>query len=570
MSNRRLSEKWIKASIIGTIWAASEIVLGSFLHNLRVPFSSNFLTGIGIIIMISTSYKWKERGLFWRAGLICALMKTMSPSAVIFGPMVAIFSQSVMLELFTRVFGRNAVGYLTGAIFAMTWNLFQKIMNFIIYYGFNIANIYADLLKYAERQLNIDFDLVWSPIFALAAIYATLGVIAGIAGMMVGRRLVREPAAYRLGHARKNNNRLSPDRQQFNYSVSWLFLNIVLIITAFFLLNYAGWPVWSIAITAIVIVWILRYKRALRQLSRPRIWIFFVIITMATSFVIGKIQSDDWIRGLEIGIQMNFRAMIVILGFSVLGTELYNRKVREFFARTAFRQLPFALEISMKSLPMTIASVPEAKVIARSPVSVICSVISQIEQRLTEVKKELSRHIYIITGAIGEGKTTQVRKLVEQLKAGNVSVMGIYSPRIMVDGQTAGYDVVDVDSGLRVPFLRVDSKSESKKIGRYSINPAAIEAGLKSLSAALDSNPDVIVADEIGKMELGNEGWFEKIDGMLKGSSILVFAVRDSFVEEIVNKFEMKDYSVMPVSEHLHLELARVIEERISRYRPAQ
>jgi nucleoside-triphosphatase THEP1 len=570
MSNRRLSEKWIKASIIGTIWAASEIVLGSFLHNLRVPFSSNFLTGIGIIIMISTSYKWKERGLFWRAGLICALMKTMSPSAVIFGPMVAIFSQSVMLELFTRVFGRNAVGYLTGAIFAMTWNLFQKIMNFIIYYGFNIANIYADLLKYAERQLNIDFDLVWSPIFALAAIYATLGVIAGIAGMMVGRRLVREPAAYRLGHARKNNNRLSPDRQQFNYSVSWLFLNIVLIITAFFLLNYAGWPVWSIAITAIVIVWILRYKRALRQLSRPRIWIFFVIITMATSFVIGKIQSDDWIRGLEIGIQMNFRAMIVILGFSVMGTELYNRKVREFFARTAFRQLPFALEISMKSLPMTIASVPEAKVIARSPVSVICSVISQIEQRLTEVKKELSRHIYIITGAIGEGKTTQVRKLVEQLKTGNVSVMGIYSPRIMVDGQTAGYDVVDVDSGLRVPFLRVDSKSESKKIGRYSINPAAIEAGLKSLSAAMDSNPDVIVADEIGKMELGNEGWFEKIDGMLKGSSILVFAVRDSFVEEIVNKFEMKDYSVMPVSEHLHLELARVIEERISRYRPAQ
>ncbi|MBK7732381.1 MAG: DUF2478 domain-containing protein [Bacteroidales bacterium] len=570
MSNRRLSEKWIKASIIGTIWAASEIVLGSFLHNLRVPFSSNFLTGIGIIIMISTSYKWKERGLFWRAGLICALMKTMSPSAVIFGPMVAIFSQSVMLELFTRVFGRNAVGYLTGAMFAMTWNLFQKIMIFIIYYGFNIANIYADLLKYAERQLNIDFDLVWSPIFALAAIYATLGVIAGIAGMMVGRRLVREPAAYRLGHARKNNNRLSPDRQQFNYSVSWLFLNIVLIITAFFLLNYAGWPVWSIAITAIVIVWILRYKRALRQLSRPRIWIFFVIITMATSFVVGKIQSDDWIKGLEIGIQMNFRAMIVILGFSVLGTELYNRKVREFFARTAFRQLPFALEISMKSLPMTIASVPEAKVIARSPVSVICSVISQIEQRLTEVKKELSRHIYIITGAIGEGKTTQVRKLVEQLKAGNVSVMGIYSPRIMVDGQTAGYDVVDVDSGLRVPFLRVDSKSESKKIGRYSINPAAIEAGLKSLSAAMDSNPDVIVADEIGKMELGNEGWFEKIDGMLKGSSILVFAVRDSFVEEIVNKFEMKDYSVMPVSEHLHLELARVIEERISSYQPAQ
>ena len=48
-----LSEKWIKASIIGTIWAASEIVLGSFLHNLKVPFSGNVLTANGLIILIS-------------------------------------------------------------------------------------------------------------------------------------------------------------------------------------------------------------------------------------------------------------------------------------------------------------------------------------------------------------------------------------------------------------------------------------------------------------------------------------------------------------------------------------
>ena len=87
------------ASIIGTIWAASEIVLGSFLHNLKVPFSGNILTAIGIIILISVSYIWKEKGLFWRAGLICAIMKTMSPSAVIFGPMIAIFSEAMLLEI---------------------------------------------------------------------------------------------------------------------------------------------------------------------------------------------------------------------------------------------------------------------------------------------------------------------------------------------------------------------------------------------------------------------------------------------------------------------------------------
>ena len=38
----KLSEKWIKASIAGTIWAASEIVLGSFLHNLKFRSAAIF------------------------------------------------------------------------------------------------------------------------------------------------------------------------------------------------------------------------------------------------------------------------------------------------------------------------------------------------------------------------------------------------------------------------------------------------------------------------------------------------------------------------------------------------
>ncbi|MBK6284537.1 MAG: hypothetical protein IPF54_19595 [Draconibacterium sp.] len=130
-----LNEKWIKAAILGTIWASSEIVLGSFLHNLRIPFSGNILTAIAIIILISANYKWQENGLFWRAGVICALLKTMSPSAVIFGPMIAIFTESVLLELSVRILGRSIPGYILGAVLAMSWNLFQKIFNFVIFTG---------------------------------------------------------------------------------------------------------------------------------------------------------------------------------------------------------------------------------------------------------------------------------------------------------------------------------------------------------------------------------------------------------------------------------------------------
>src|SRR5512141_1386767 len=93
----QLNPKWMKAAVLGCLWASSEIVLGSFLHNLRIPFSGNILTGIGLMILISVSFLWKEKGLFWRAGLVCALMKTVSPSAVIFGPMIAILSEAILL-----------------------------------------------------------------------------------------------------------------------------------------------------------------------------------------------------------------------------------------------------------------------------------------------------------------------------------------------------------------------------------------------------------------------------------------------------------------------------------------
>ena len=81
-----LNQKWIKASVLGSVWAASEIVLGSFLHNIRMPFSGNVLVGIAMILLISASHLWKEKGVIWRSGLIAALLKTMSPSAIIFTP----------------------------------------------------------------------------------------------------------------------------------------------------------------------------------------------------------------------------------------------------------------------------------------------------------------------------------------------------------------------------------------------------------------------------------------------------------------------------------------------------
>jgi nucleoside-triphosphatase THEP1 len=566
-----LSDKWIKASITGTLWAASEIVLGSFLHNLKVPFSGNILTAIGVIILISVSYIWTEKGLFWRAGLICAIMKTMSPSAIIFGPMVAIFSEAALMEISVRLLGKTLAGYILGAMLAMSWNLFQKIMNFIIFYGFNIVDLYTNLIKFAQKQLNINFDIVWLPPIVLLIFYCIFGIIAALIGIKIGRQILKQPSNHNTlnvnGINSKNQIKIKPE---FRYSMLWLFADLVLLTGSLVLLSYASWIYWSVTVLAIVTIWAFRYRGALRKLSKPKFWIFFVLITMLTAFVFTSVMtgSKSVLDGMLLGLQMNFRAIIIIAGFSVLGTELYNPVIRGFFLKTYFKQLPLALELSFESLPSMIANIPDFKTIMKNPVSVFNKTISQVEIRLAEIKEQSrnNRKIFIMTGSREQGKTTQLQKIIGFLKENEIAVGGIYSPRVMENNETIGYDIVDVTNNEREIFLRHPGDENLAKIGRFSVYPSGLQKGVDSLGASSNLNNKIVIIDEAGLLELQDQGWAGSIQNLLNESDKhLLLVVRDSFVEKIIHKWNLRQCHVYNISDYDYLAIGKSIIDQISR-----
>ncbi|HPT11270.1 MAG TPA: ATPase, T2SS/T4P/T4SS family [Bacteroidales bacterium] len=554
-SRQILNDKWIKASIIGAIWAASEIVLGSFLHNLKVPFAGNLLTGIGIIILVSISYIWKEKGLFWRSGVICALMKTISPSAVIFGPMIAIFSESVLMELSSRIFGRTVVGYLLGSMLAMSWNLFQKIINYIIFYGFDIIGLYTSLLKYAEKQFSIPVDMVWAPIILLLIIYCVMGILAAIIGMRVGRRLPEHPVA-ETPQLKKAPLQAEKKRENnFRYSIIWLIIDILLIPATLILINNTRFVMWIGPVLMVAFVWSLRYKRALRQLSKPKFWIFFVVITMLTAFIFTKVTpgSNSLKDGLMLGVQMNFRAAIVIMGFAVLGTELYNPLIINYFLRTRLRQLPVALELAFDSLPSMIASIPDFKTVTRNPGSVFYTILSQTDERLEEVKNILRRknHVFIITGPTESGKTTAIQYLEKILNEENVSVSGIISRRIMEGGITKGYELIDIKTGTIIPFLNADGVMKGNHIGRFIINEEGLSQGRRILNEASSSDSRVIIIDEIGRMELKGGGWAENLETIVSSTDKhLIISVRDTMTEEVISRFNLRRHTIIALKDN--------------------
>jgi len=569
MNNKAQSnEIWIKASIIGTVWASFEIVLGSFLHNLKIPFSGSILTSIGVIILISVSYIWKDKGIFWRAGLICALMKTMSPSAVIFGPMIAIFSESLLLDISIRILGKNYMGYIVASILAVSWSFVQKIINLLIFYGFNIVELYQNIMKFTEKQLNLQFDTLWIPILILLFVYVVVGVISAIIGIKTGKKLISQPIEYKQQQYNYQNflNK-SNSKNDFKYSLIWLTIDIFLIIISLILISIIDWRIWSISIFAIVIIWILKYKRAIRQLSKPKFWIFFVAITMLTAFIFTKIQSKSMFDAVLIGIEMNFRATILIVGFSVLGTELYNPKIRQFFNKTYFKQLPIALELSAESLPMVIANIPDSKTIIKNPVSVVSQLIAYSEFRFSQIKNEQNfvQKIFIITGKIDSGKTTFIKNLIENLKEKKIKVGGIYSQKIFENNVRIGYDLFDINTNKSEIFLRKNINGNYNKIGIFSIFPKALELRIESLKPENNTENKIVIIDEIGNLEFSDKAWAKSLEELIKfPQNHILIVVREALTEKVIEKWNLQNYTVFNLHEAENKIIENVIIETIN------
>lgn len=543
-----ISDKWVRASIIGTIWAAAEIVLGSFLHNLRVPFSGNILTAIALVILISVSYKWRVHGLYWRAGVICALMKTMSPSAVIFGPMIAIVSESFLLEASVRLFGRSFAGFIVGSMLAMSWNLVQKIISLIIFYGGNLVDLYGKLTDYAARQFNLKFDTFWAPLLLLLSFYAVFGAAAAIIGMRTGRKIISRPAETVTPVQEIKTTVGRKEGEPFAYSLLWLAADIILVAGSLVILSLTRWMYWIIAVGPVVTILVLRYKRAMRQLSRPGFWITFIVITMLSALAFTAFQSGskDIAGGVLIGIQMNLRAVIIIVGFAALGTELYNPVIRNLFSRTHFRQLPLALELSAASLPSMIADMPDFKTAVKDPVSIIGRMMARVERRLGEVKsdQDLKRLAIIISGEVGKGKTTALRDLVAALKARSITPGGILALRIVENGITTGYDILDIRSGIRTPFMRL-AHPEIMGVERFTIYDEGYQAGLQALDPVSNKGSDVVIIDEAGPLELRGAGWSGRIRELLEKTNIpVIVAVRKTLVGKVMEKFGINDAMV--------------------------
>ncbi len=148
----------------------------------------------------------------------------------------------------------------------------------------------------------------------------------------------------------------------------------------------------------------------------------------------------------------------------------------------------------------------------------------------------------LITGPPGCGKTTLIRNAVTEL---GVAAAGFYTEEIRSAGIREGFALVTLDR-RRATLASVRIRSPHR-VSKYGVDLEALETvGLPALENA-DAN--LLVIDEIGKMELLSQRFQEAVVRALDGATPLLASImisRHPFTDAVRSRNDVRLINLTP------------------------
>lgn len=379
-----LNPIWMKAAVAGGLWASFEIIVGSLLHNLHLPFSGTLLATFSVILMISFLQLWNESGLIWRAGLICGLMKSLSPSAVILGPMTGIMMEALFMDVVLFVVGRHMIGYVLAGMAALLSTILHKLASLFILYGKDLVNIYTNLFRFIQKQLGLLEASPGDLIIGILILYVILGALAALTGTFLGKAAIRKKTTH-SPLPRPNDPFTSAwlDADPYQpFRLLLLFLHISMIPLLLILINRFGLVLQSLIPAFFYLGFLLYYyKRILTRLSKPFFWSQLLLMTiLAGLFWHPPEPGDFWFsNGFMVGLEMSLRAVIIVSAFSGLSVEIRNPRITRYLLGIGFGNAYAALSLSFNSLPAMLDRAASISSFLKKPLHAFSKMIIEAE-----------------------------------------------------------------------------------------------------------------------------------------------------------------------------------------------
>jgi nucleoside-triphosphatase THEP1 len=179
----------------------------------------------------------------------------------------------------------------------------------------------------------------------------------------------------------------------------------------------------------------------------------------------------------------------------------------------------------------------------------------------------------LLTGKGGCGKTTACWKALPGLRASGIKMAGFVSPPLLdAGGKKTGIEMLNLATGEHHTFARIVSRDQNPDVGVYRLAGDAIDWARGVLAAALFSDIDLLVIDEIGPLELERGGGFAfALEPLADPERIpnAIVIVRRELVDELAERLGRPDMVRVMVTEdgrsQISTQLVKLVQEARSR-----
>ena len=151
----------------------------------------------------------------------------------------------------------------------------------------------------------------------------------------------------------------------------------------------------------------------------------------------------------------------------------------------------------------------------------------------------MNKHpLFIISGTQGEGKTTALVRIIEELRKDGIVVAGFIAEGEWEKGLRIRFYIRDVANTVKMILCQSKEDEAFKKQGRFYFNREAIQLGAKLVQT--NEFKQVVVLDEIGLFEINGHVWAPILKKLISiDNTPVVITVRDTFVDQVISTFNI-------------------------------
>lgn len=159
-----------------------------------------------------------------------------------------------------------------------------------------------------------------------------------------------------------------------------------------------------------------------------------------------------------------------------------------------------------------------------------------------------------ITGLPGAGKTHALLKVIEMLEADDLKVGGMITEPIIEDNKRVGFYVIDWQSKKKAVLANTEIHSKFM-VGKFGVDLNALEGvGVAALTKAC-GDADVVVIDEVGKMEVESEKFVAAVKAALDVDKPIILTLhkksRNPLLQDIRRRDDIRILEVTPINRNL-------------------